>query len=297
MNRSLIVTGMPRGGTTLLGSMINRLENAYCLSEPMAIEDHLQQSASADEFLRRTRFYFSEQRERIITTGRCLNRVDKDGKPVTNYFKRTEEKSVEHIFQEVEEVVCVRDENFLLAVKHNAHFLSILPLISSASDFSVLAILRHPIPTILSWRSLNLPISRGRLPSGEKFWPELSELAQSDRDLLLKQVLIYELLASRLVEFRRHIHLLCYESLVLNPEQLCLLLGQRFKDAGSFESRNKNKEYNWDEVQKIKALLKTWAPVTLRFYPDLDDLESLIALTWSGKMVNSLKRFVMRKNS
>ncbi len=274
IHKSIAVTGMPRGGTTLLGCMINSLENSYCISEPMAIEEQLHQSVSPAELLEKVRSYFKELRGRILTTGRALNRVGKDGRPVTNYFKRIGDKAIELDYHETEEAVSVRDENFFLAVKHNAHFLSILPFLCSAPDISVIGILRHPIPTILSWRSLELPISRGRLPSGEKFWLELSEIVQSDRDLLLKQVMIYELIAARLMVFRKQIHLFYYESLVRNPGQLCILLNQRFKDSVAFESWNKNKDYNWGDVRVIKALLKSHAPNALKFYPDLDDVDT-----------------------
>ncbi|MCB2184113.1 MAG: sulfotransferase [Desulfobulbaceae bacterium] len=274
LNLSLVVTGMPRGGTTLLGYMINHLENAYCLSEPMGVEEHQLQVASSDEFLDKIRSFFNEQRELILSTGRCVNRVDKNGMPVTNYFKRTGNKSIEHTSQLTEEAVRVRDEGFLLAIKHNAHFLSILPLLCSAPDISVLALVRHPIPTILSWRSLDIPISHGRLPSGEKFWPELADIASSDRENLLKQVMIYELIVSRIMNCRKQINLLCYENLIKHPEQLCAVLGYQFQTPVKFNSCNKNKDYNWGEVQEVKALLRRNAPNTLRIYPDLDNPES-----------------------
>jgi len=273
LQRSIAVTGMPRGGTTLLGSLINGLENSYCISEPMAVEEQLHLSATPEDFLGRTRDFFQEQRRLILTTGKAVNRIGKDGRPVTNYFKRVGNNSIEHEYIEAEETVAVRDEKFILAVKHNAHFLSILPLLCSAADISVIGIIRHPIPTILSWRSLDLPISNGRLPSGEKFWPELLEIASSDRDLLLKQVMIYELVTTRLLAFREHIHLICYESLVDDPGQLSALLNQQFRGSSTFQSRNRSKEYNWEEVREVSAVLKSHAPNALSLY-SLDDLDS-----------------------
>ncbi len=274
VQRSIAVTGVPRGGTTLLGCLINSLNNSYCISEPMAIEEQLHQSATPEEFLEHVRSYFEEQREHILTTGRALNRIGKDGRPVTNYFRRVGNRIIEPDYLEAEEAVNVCDGQFLLAVKHNAHFLSILPLLCDTPDISVIGILRHPIPTILSWRSLDLPISHGRLPSGEKFWAELSEIAWSGRDLLLKQVMIYEIIAARLMAFRQEILLVCYESLVREPGQLCTLLNQKFRGSVIFESRNRNKDYNWGEVRQLKAMLRANAPNTLKLYPDLDDLES-----------------------
>lgn len=273
MQRSIAVTGMPRGGTTLLGSLINSLKNAYCISEPMAVEQQLHLSSSPKDFLERTRSFFNEQRTDILTTGKAVNRIGIDGRQITNYFRRTDNNLIVNEYIEAEESVTVRDTNFTLAVKHNAHFLSILPLLCSASDISVIGIIRHPIPTILSWRSLDLPISHGRLPSGEKFWPELLDVASSDRDILLKQVMIYELIATRLLAYRERIHLLCYESLVHDPGQLCTLLQQQFRESATFESRNRSKDYNWEEIREISAVLGSHAPNALKLY-SMDDLDS-----------------------
>lgn len=272
LQRSIAVTGIPRGGTTLLGSLINGLENSYCISEPMAIEEQLHLSVTPEDFLGRTRVFFEEQRRGILATGKAVNRIGIDGRPITNYFRRDSCKSIVHEYVEAEEAVIVQNDKFLLAVKHNAHFLSILPLLCNAPDISVIGIIRHPVPTILSWRSLDLPISYGRLPSGEKFWPELHEIASSDSDILLKQVMIYELIAERLLAFKEHIHLLCYESLVNDPGQLSTLLNQQFKASVTFQSRNRSKEYNWGEIREISAVLQSHAPNALRLY-SMDDLD------------------------
>lgn len=273
MQRSIIVAGMPRGGTTLLGSIINSLENSYCISEPMAIEEQLHLAATPEEFLERTRAYFQEQRKQILTTGKTLNRIGRDGRPVTNYFKRADNNIIVNEYIETEETVSILDANFTLAVKHNAHFLSILPLFCNAPDMSVIGIIRHPIPTILSWRSLDLPISKGRLPSGEKFWPELLEVASSSYDILLRQVMIYELIASRLLAYREKINLLCYENLVDNPGQLGTLINQQVRDALVLESRNRSNEYNWEDIRIISSTLKAHAPNTTRIY-SISDLDS-----------------------
>lgn len=273
LQKSIVVTGIPRGGTTLLGSLISSLENSYCISEPMAVEEQLKISTTPEEFLEYIRAYFAEQRLHILTTGTAVNRIAKDGRPITNYFRRIGNSAMVNEYVEAQESVIVRDENFFLALKHNAHFLSILPNLCNALDISVLGILRHPIPTILSWRSLNLPISKGRLPNGEKFWPELFEVACSNQDVLVKQVLIYELIATRLLAFREHLHLLFYESLVNDPGQLNIILNQKYIESSVVKNSNRNNEYNWKEVDKISDVLKSHAPNTLKIY-SLEDLDS-----------------------
>lgn len=271
--KSVIVTGVPRGGTTLLGSLINGLENSYCISEPMAVEEQLHLATTPEEFVQRTKDYFQDQRKQILSTGMAVNRISKDGQPVTNYFRRVGKQQIHHEYVEAEEKVKIKDENFILAVKHNAHFLSILPLLCQETGLAILSIIRHPIPTILSWRSLNLPISNGRLPSGEKFWPELYEVAHSDRNVLQKQVIIYELILVRLLKLRHRLHLLSYEKLVDDPSYVCRVFKQTFKNFAQLQSRNRSNDYNWEQIHEIREFLKINAPTTLKSY-SLDDLDT-----------------------
>lgn len=278
MKNDYIITGVPRGGTTLLGCLINSSENAYCFSEPSFVVDALKEAATQEEFLASIRRIFTEQRERILLTGKAVNRISREGCPVTNYFKRSGGTRAQTDHMETEDTIAVSDDKFTLAIKQNAEFLSILPLLCEAGDFQILAILRHPVSTILSWRSLDLPITNGRLPIGEKFWPLLAEIGQTDKDVMLKQVMIYEAIASRVSLFRKDLHLLCYESLVRNPEQLSALIKRRFKNSLKLESRNNSKEYDWNEAAKIKSLINAHAPATLKFYPDLDNFESSIKM-------------------
>ncbi|MCI0561293.1 MAG: sulfotransferase [Nitrososphaera sp.] len=277
MQHSIIITGVPRGGTTFLGYLINNLENAYCLSEPACIDNAVYHSNTPEEFLRCIRGFLAEQRSGILSTGRTLNRVGKDGCALTNYFIRARDGRVVPQYQEADEEVHVRDERFVLGVKHNAHFLSVLPHLCKAPEFRVLAILRHPVPVILSWRSLDLPISHGRLPAGERFWPLLAQITQSDDEILLKQVMIYEAIATRLVDFREHLCLLSYEDLVRNPHQVCELFDQRFKSSVACDNHSKSAEYDWNDAAELKSLLLKYAPTALTLYPDLEDVDKGIS--------------------
>ena len=51
----------------------------------------------------------------------------------------------------------------LLAVKHNEPLTAVLPELCELEGVQVAAIVRHPIPTILSWQSRDIPFSKGNL--------------------------------------------------------------------------------------------------------------------------------------
>ena len=83
-----------------------------------------------------------------------------------------------------------------------------------------MAIIRDPVALLMSWRSLDLPISWGRLPAGERFWPELAALGRSDLNLIDRQILICNLLLRRYEEFADRIVVVPYEVFVTDHARL-----------------------------------------------------------------------------
>lgn len=270
MKNNIVITGVPRGGTTLYGYLMNNLENAYCFSEPSAVNKFLNDSSCDQDFFKKIDSFFKEERSHIISNGCAFNRLTPEGNPVSNYYRRSDEGNMIYWYKESVEEVSVNND-FLLGVKHNAHFLSILPLLCESADLLVVAVIRHPISTILSWRSLDLPISHGRLPAGEKFWLELAKITQSSLDLMLKQVLIYETIVSRILACRRQVHIQFYEQLVRHPNECEKFFSRKFTRSIKIENMNKNCKYDWREEKKIKQLITIHAKNTLTLYPDLDD--------------------------
>lgn len=271
MSKSLIVTGIPRSGTTLVCNLISQMHNAYCLSEPMEIDEYAHQVTSANVFLDKVSEFIAQQRKQIIETGFIRNRVDKNGDLSSNYYSRNCCGSIEDGSLISSVKVDVENDNFTLAVKHNAHFLAVLPLVRALGHYKVIAVIRHPIPTILSWQSLRLPISYGRLPAAEKMWPAVREISESSLELIVKQVLLYEALITRIIECKRNTHIIYYERLMDNPEKLCVLLNQSYKKKIRLQSQNNNKHYDWTKVATLKEVLNAYAPNAMSVYPSLDE--------------------------
>jgi hypothetical protein len=254
------------------------MRNAYCLSEPLEVDEQMRQAVSPHDFLLRVSEFISSQRKLIIDSGFTLNRVDKNGELSSNYFSRNSAGSVESDSSLSPVKVNVENCDFALALKHNAHFLAVLPLLCAFKRHNVLCVLRHPVPTILSWQSLSLPISFGRLPAAEKFWPEVREIAESSHEVVVKQVLLYETMITRIVQCRQDVRIVYYERLVVNPAQLCALLNQSYRKRVELNSRNDGKHYDWSKVDVLKDMLERYAPTATSVYPDLDDTRSIAEL-------------------
>jgi hypothetical protein len=224
----LIITGVPRSGTTLAAAIIDQAPDSLCLSEPDGHVDLMEAADSPEDFVLRLCQEFDAVRRTILEGGSVLDRRRTDGAPVTNYFSDPmPDGRREAAFATREISRPGLSSDFVLGVKHNALYAAVLPEIVRSGRFRVIAIIRDPIAALMSWRSLDLPISRGRLPAGERFWPALAALGQADLDLTDKQIRICDLLLRRFGDLADRIAVVRYEVFVSDPAQLLAAAGLR----------------------------------------------------------------------
>jgi hypothetical protein len=222
----LIITGIPRSGTTLAAAMIDQADNAFCLSEPDSHVELLQTSQSAEDFVARLALHFDSTRKSLLVGQSVLDKRQPDGQPVTNYFSDVIPGRPRQLtFMAVNVSRSGLTADFLLGVKHNALYASVLPEIVRCRKFRIVAIIRDPVAVLKSWRSVDLPISSGRLPAAEKFWPEMARLTQSDLELLEKQIRIFDLMCRRFAELSRALKIVRYEAFTVDPAQLFAAVG------------------------------------------------------------------------
>ncbi len=263
---NLIVTGIPRSGTTLTTSLLDGLTNSVCLSEPSWQAGLFKQTDNVNELVKRLENDFNNIRRKILSNEPIQDRRNEEGVPVTNYIKyskdgkTTKNKHAKHF------ILKVKNKDFLLGMKHNAHYTSILPQLAKSNFFSVLAIVRHPVTTILSWQKVNFPISRGRLPGAERFWPEIKSISNSNDPLIVKQVKIYELFCERYLSLNDKLYLLKYENLVESPSILEQLTEKNYERDIAVKPRMNNSHYNAEMAETIMESLERYAPNALKLY-------------------------------
>lgn len=269
LKKDLIVTGIPRGGTTLTAALIDNLSDSICLSEPHWQAKWFFEEKNADKLVQLVKKDYKKVRSKILHKEPIIDKRNSDGTPVTNYFgtKRKGSNKKNKIRQKRSIIFPNQSENFMLGMKHNAHYTCILPELIQSDHFSVIAVMRHPVPTILSWLSLDLPISKGQLPAAEKVWAELREITESKDNLLKKQVRIYDLFCQRYLDLQDKIHLLKYEDIVENPSILEELSGKNFERTLNVNNQNRSKMYDYQMEEKILEEISLYAPNALKLYP------------------------------
>lgn len=218
--RNILLTGIPRSGTTLASALLDGLPDTVCLNEPDWQTTGF--SSNPNNYAKWLVGDFIKIRRRLERCDPIPDRRAADGSAVTNYYKTdTATAAISQNFQTVRFTRPGLTREFNLAIKHNGPYLGALPSIVDLEWFTVIAIMRHPVPVIHSWRSLQLPISRGQMPNAVGYWQEMAQLTAAPMELLEKQVRMYDLMCRRIYELRSMIHILAYEQMIAAPQLLC----------------------------------------------------------------------------
>jgi hypothetical protein len=265
----LLITGIPRSGTTLAASLVDQLEDTLCLNEPSRYYEWANHCRTRTEFVAKLVADLEEMRTSLQRGGTVLDVRESDRAVPTNYFNdRGKRRKLD----------CVpvgrpgAGARLLLAVKHNEPLTAVLPELCELENVQVAAIVRHPIPTILSWQSRDIPLSKGNLSPGYRFWDEATAIRAAGGPAVHIQARIFELYCSRYWEYRDHIQIIKYEEIVSSPGVLERLTGRKLIGQFALDTQNRklSSRSRDEHITGLKRVLKTYFSNAYRFYPDLD---------------------------
>lgn len=154
------ITGLPRAGTTLTCTLLNRLPDAVALHEPMKANTFAKYG-SLDALCDAIAQFFAQTRT-AIETGNTIVAKRPGGKRIEKIIKRQ------------------LASPFNLCLKHPAAFTAILP--GLARRFRCFAVIRNPLSVLGSWsRMKEMPVHNGHSPAAEKLSADLiARLAKFD---------------------------------------------------------------------------------------------------------------------
>jgi Sulfotransferase family len=209
--RNVLITGMPRSGTTLTCSLLNKLPDIVALNEPMNVFEFV--GRSDGEVVQMIEIFCAESRKSLQDEGSATSKhvggkirdnsavADRAGKRV---------RQTEHGRIEIDKPL---SKDFTLAIKHPAAFSALLEPLSKS--FECVAIIRNPLATLGSWNSLDwFPLKDGSLPVGEKLDVDLVRELERVSEVIDRQICILEWFYDR---FRRFLHqsaVIKYENLI-----------------------------------------------------------------------------------
>lgn len=272
----LLLTGIPRSGTTLACSLLDRLDGVVCLSEPDEHVKLMRQTGDAAEFAALLRDSIKATRMLLVEGKPTEARRSATGSVLTNYFLEPDRNGRRELAYSIEpRQRPTQPADVLVCSKHNALYTAALPQLVGSVAFRVIAIVRDPVAALRSWRSVQLPISMGRLPAAEKFWPEMRDLCAADIPLLVKQIRIYDLFCRRFIQHREDICVVRYEDLLEDCTPLVAGAGRTMSPAIDDEWRSMvDRKYVQQQADPTlrdavrEACAQKQAGALLSFYPD-----------------------------
>lgn len=251
------LTGVPRGGTTLACRLLGEAVDSVALFEPMPVDElPLPADAACDAVLD----YFRGVRARIRRERRAPSRLHAGQVPDNPYTDRGPNTGRAWRVEPGEMVVAKPlTEHFHLLIKHNAAFMALLPLLTRRMP--VLGVLRNPLAVLCSWHSVDLPVSHGRLPAGERLDPVLAQRLAAIPDVPTRQLLIIDWCFERLLRWLPPERLLRYEDIVADGGTSLLAAAGLVGVPADLRNRNASPQCERDQVaRQAEALLRHGGP-------------------------------------
>ena len=263
VQNDLLITGLPRAGTTLVTAMVDSLVQSVALSEPDAVVECARATRDGGRFALEVLEFHRQTRSALLAGDPVLDIRDSHGRLVTDYISRNASATtVDKPLQAVDRPELASD--FLLASKHNALYTAVLERLA-ALGFRVLAVVREPLDLLRSWQEVPFPIARGRLPGAERYWPEIAQIAARKDSARIRQVMILEAFVSRYRQFEQLVSLVRYESLVADPGLVGRMLDREARYSVPVRPRPKA-PLPGRQGREFEALLRDLAPTAWGLY-------------------------------
>ena len=271
MYKNIILTGIPRSGSTLSCNILNHYSNTLALLEPMNPSKLNIENNKSIASLEVVQFIF-ESRKNILDN-QCVITRHKDGVVPTNPLEETMKNALREAIVEVGNIKLENDFNndFTLIVKHNALFTSILDEL--VRFFPCYGIVRNPLSVLASWNTVNLPVNRGHIPAGEKFDFELSKNLKNTPDILNRQMIILEWFFSRFDKYLSIDNILKYEDIIQTNGSVFsnLSYGESLnKSLEELENRNANHLYADIDIERLYLKIINTKGSFWKFYTKKD---------------------------
>jgi hypothetical protein len=204
----IALTGVPRSGTTLACTLLNAGADVVALAEPL--NPHTWPLPRADR-LAWVLSEFARMRMRCLEQGSAPTR-QRQGRRVDNFFRDEQGRRIWDA--EVAELPLGKplSADFVLAIKHNAAFLALLPELTRW--LPVVAVVRNPLRVLASWNSIDLPVSQGYLPVAEQTDDALRAALAAHTDVHDRQLVAMDWCFAAIARARDTCAVVRYETMV-----------------------------------------------------------------------------------
>ena len=266
MPRTWLLSGVPRSGTSLCCRLAGALPDTVALSEPIrrkafgGMDTPYGACARIGEYAEQTRV-------RILAERRAPS-VQVDGRLDDNRTaSRHTGAGLRRLRGEWGEIAVDKplSARFTLLIKHNALFAALLPRLTAS--FPCLALVRNPLSVLASWQTVDLPVHRGRIPTGEELDQDLHRALEQEPEVLGRQLIVLDWFFG---QFHAHLDpqdIIRYEDVIESGGMaLFRRLGHADARPVDLTSRNHSALYDKAMIDTLLAALLDGGGHWTRFY-------------------------------
>ena len=255
MSPNILLTGLPRSGTTLTCSLLGDLPDTVALHEPMDVR-HFPQFAQREDIATHIAEFVEDNRRSLLRDGRARSK-QVGGKIPTNPFSdrrslfgHRKERTTWGTIQITKEL----SDTFTLAVKHPSAFSALLDVL--AGRFEVFATIRNPLAVLASWNSVDVPVSDGHAPAAEELDSELQTQLACIPERINRQLHLLGWFLDRYTEHLAPDHILRYEDVIDSGGRALEVITPRAAQMNAgLENRNSNRVYDRSTMRELGAAL------------------------------------------
>ena len=243
---NVVLTGLPRSGSTLTCHLLNRCADTVALHEPVPISE-LIRDHGPDALPEHIEAFYADTRRSLLDHRRAISKTV-EGRVPDNTFgeKRGTDDKLRRSLASRGEVSFEGKElspDFTLAIKHNAGFAAMLGRLKER--FPCRGIVRHPLSVIASWNSVQLPVQQGYVPVGQSIDAALNERLQQIDDRTERQLYLLEWFFERFASVLGSESILRYEDLIASGGRALTLVTPSANALDEpLASKNKNPAYD-----------------------------------------------------
>lgn len=249
----VILTGLPRSGSTLTCNLLNRCADTVALHEPIPMGE-LTRQHQGDALVEQVAKFFADTRRSLLRERRAASKTVGGEVPDNTFGEaRGGDANLRRSLASHGEVTFdgkALSPDFVLAIKHNAGFTALLETLRDR--YPCYGIVRNPLAVLSSWNSVDLAVQRGHVPVGEAIDADLRAALAGIDDRTERQFHILNWFFERFLRLLPRASILRYEDMIASRGKALASVTPAASGLDEpLASKNANRAY---DVKTVRAL-------------------------------------------
>lgn len=262
----VVLTGIPRSGTTLVCALLNKLPDTVALNEPLEVKK-FRELRSIDDCCDLIHQFFRHTRRSLKARGLATSKQYGGTIPDNNFANEIDRNGIRQEQVTRGEVHISKDlsADFLLCIKNPGLFTSLLE--SLVGRYPTFAVIRNPLAVLASWNTLDIDATRGHSPAAERLHPDLARALARCDDRADRQIRLLSWFCERYSELLPPSAILRYEDIVASEGRQLHTVTQRARILREpLENRNASGLYSREPREELAERLLRSDGAHWRFY-------------------------------